>query len=69
MIKKLNKKLVKGETGHLTDAMIELYSDHETEGDRELIQATKKETFSGLLPERRKMLIFNKEAFAEAACG
>ena len=69
MIKKLNKKLVKGETGHLTDAMIDLYSDHETEGDRELIQVTKKETFSGLLPERRKMLMFNNEAITEAACG
>jgi integrase len=69
MIKKLNKKLVKGETGHLTDAMIDLYSDHETEGDKELIQATKKETFSGLLPDRRKMLVFNQENVVEAACG
>jgi len=67
MIKKLNKKLVKGETGHLTDAMLDLYSDHETEGDKELIQAKKKETFSGLLPERGKLLSFNDNRQIQAA--
>jgi integrase len=51
MIKKLNKKLLKGETGHKTDSMLALYSDHETDGDRETIQVTKKEIFAGLLPE------------------
>jgi len=51
MIKKLNKKLVKSETGHKTDSMLEHYSDHETEGDREMIQVTKKEIFAGLLPQ------------------
>ena len=68
MIRKLDKKLLKGETGHLTDIMINLYSDHEIEGDRELIQITKKETFAGLIPERSKMLVFNKEPLALAAC-
>jgi len=51
MLKKLNKKLVKGETGHKTDSMLYHYSDHETVGDRETIQITKKEIFAGLLPE------------------
>ena len=51
MVNKLDKKLLKSQTGHLTDDMIELYSDHETVGDRELIQAKKRETFAGLLPE------------------
>jgi len=61
MVGKLDKKLLKGETGHLTDIMIDRYSDHETVGDREIIQATKKETFAGLLPEKNKMLVFKKE--------
>jgi len=60
MIKKLDKKLLKGETGHKTDIMLSLYSDHETEGDRETIQTTKKETFAGLLPERPKLVTFKK---------
>jgi len=67
MIKKLNKKLVKGETGHLTDAMLDLYSDHETEGDRALIQATKKETFAGLLPQNTLLLENKGEHKTEAA--
>jgi hypothetical protein len=67
MIKKLNKKLVKSETGHLTDAMLDLYSDHETEGDRELIQEKKKETFSGLLPERGNLLTFNQDQQIQVA--
>jgi integrase len=39
MVKKLEKKLLKSQTGHKTDEMIDLYSDHETVGDREIIQA------------------------------
>jgi len=57
MIKKLNKKLLKGETGHKTDSMLEHYSDHETDGDREIIQVTKKEIFAGLLPENEDTTI------------
>ena len=60
MLKKLDKKLVKGETGHKTDEMLALYSDHETVGDRELIQSTKKETFAGLLPESPNLVTFKK---------
>jgi len=69
MIRKLDKKLLKGETGHLTDIMLNLYGDHETEGDRELIQSSKLETFAGLLPDRSKMHVFNKTPQAIAACG
>ena len=58
MVKKLEKKLLKSQTGHLTDDMIELYSDHETVGDRELIQAKQRETFAGLLPDYSNTLEF-----------
>ena len=50
MVRLLDKKLLKSQTGHKTDDMIELYSDHEIVGDRELIQAKQKEAFAGLLP-------------------
>ena len=66
MIRKLDKKLLKSQTGHLTDEMLAHYGDHETEGDRELIQAMGRETFAGLIPERPKMLVFKKEHFAVA---
>jgi len=61
MVKKLNKKLVKSETGIKTDKILYHYGDHETEGERELIQATKIETFAGLLPD------FTETKQAEAA--
>jgi integrase len=67
MIKKLDKKLLKGETGHKTDAMINLYSNHETEGDREIIQTVKKETFAGLLPERANVIADRKKPLMIAA--
>jgi len=51
MVRKLDKKLLKGQTGHLTDIMIDRYSDHDIVGDREIIQATEREAFAGLLPE------------------
>jgi len=69
MIKKLDKKLLKGETGHKTDIMLALYSDHETEGDREKIQQTKRETFASLLPERPKLVTFKKMGNKIACCG
>jgi len=68
MIRKLDKKLLKSQTGHRTDEMLAHYSDHETEGDRELIQLKSKETFAGLLPEKTNMLVFKKEVCVEAAC-
>jgi hypothetical protein len=48
--------------------MLAHYGDHETDGDRELIQATEREAFAGLLPECSKMLIFKKENPPIAAC-
>jgi integrase len=56
MVKKLDRKLLKSQTGHKTDEMIELYSNHETVGDREIIQATQRETFAGLLPQKVLLL-------------
>jgi integrase len=69
MIKKLDRKLLKGQTGHLTDEMLAHYSDHETEGDREIIRATQREIFAGLIPERPKKLVFKKEPEMILACG
>jgi integrase len=51
LIGKLDKKLLKSQTGHLTDEMLAHYGDHETARDREIIQATEREVFAGLLPE------------------
>jgi integrase len=50
---KLEKKLLKSQTGHLTDAMLSHYGEHRTEGDREIIQATAVNTFGKLLPDLR----------------
>jgi len=61
MIKKLDKKLLKSQTGHLTDEMLYHYGDHETDGEREIIKATEREIFAGLLPERPKVLVFKNE--------
>jgi integrase len=69
MTGKLDKKLLKSQTGHKTDVMLALYGDHETEGDRELIQIKSRETFAGLLPERSKQLMFKNESQALEACG
>jgi integrase len=52
MISKLDKKLLKSQTGHKTDVMLTHYGDHRTDRDREIIQATERETFAGLLPEQ-----------------
>ena len=59
MAKKLDKKLLKSQTGHLTDDMINLYCDHETVGDRELIQEKQRETFAGLIPEPTFLLEYD----------
>jgi len=69
MIRKLDKKLLKSQTGHKTDIMLAHYADHCIEGDKELIQATERETFSGLLPERTKLVVFKNEPDMEAICG
>ena len=67
MVRKLEKKLLKSQTGHKTDDMIDLYSDHETVGDRELIQAKQRETFAGLIPEQVLQLEYKGEANTTAA--
>ena len=67
MAGKLDKKLIKGETGHKTDIMFNHYADHEINGERELIQTTKKATFGELLPEQSKILIDKKERFIKVA--
>ena len=61
MIRKLDKKLLKSQTGHKTDVMLAHYGNHETEGDRAIIQATEREAFAGLLPERTKLAVFKKD--------
>ena len=38
MIGRLEKKLLKSQTGHLTDVMLTRYGDHQIEGDRERIR-------------------------------
>ena len=65
MIKKLDKKLLKSQTGHKTDIMLAHYGDHETEGDREIIQKTKIETFSRIIPERSNIVIFKKQPISD----
>jgi integrase len=50
---KLEKKLLKSQTGHLTDAMLFHYGEHRTEGDRQTIQAMAIDTFGKLLPVLR----------------
>jgi integrase len=47
---KLEKKLLKSQTGHLTDSMLAHYGEHQTESDRKTIQAMAVKTFGGLLP-------------------
>jgi len=47
---KLEKKLLKSQTGHLTDEMLEHYGEHQTESDRKTIQATTVKTFRGIIP-------------------
>ena len=50
MINKLEKKLLKSQTGHKTDAMLNLYGAHWTEGDREKIRQAQQEVFGALVP-------------------
>jgi len=66
MIKKLDKKLLKTQTGHKTDVMLSHYADHETVGDREIIQATQRETFSEIIPQKN-LLLENKPVRKKSA--
>ena len=69
MVKRLDKKLLKSQTGHRTDEMLEYYSNHETDGDRELIQKQEKEAFAGLLPENTSRFVIKREPLKLVACG
>jgi integrase len=69
MIRKLDKKLLKSQTGHKTDIMLEHYGDHTIEGDRELIQTTQKETFAGLLPMLPEFKICKQRYNTNTICG
>jgi integrase len=46
----LEKKLLKRETGHKTDIMLDHYSDHVIEGERQKIQQAQINVFGALLP-------------------
>jgi len=67
MVRKLDKKLLKSQTGHKTDIMLARYSDHELTGDKELIQAAERETFAGLLPQRVLLLEYKGNQKTAAA--
>jgi len=67
MIRKLDKKLLKSQTGHKTDVMLAHYADHCIEGDRELIQAKEREAFAEILPEKLLQLEYKKNAKTTAA--
>jgi integrase len=67
MIGKLDKKLLKSQTGHKTDVMLAHYADHCIEGDRELIQAKEREVFAGLLPKKVLLLEYKPEIKTVAA--
>ena len=47
---KLEKKLLKSQTGHLTDEQLDHYGEHLRDGDKELIQTAQREIFGGLIP-------------------
>jgi integrase len=67
MIGKLDKKLLKSQTGHKTDVMLAHYADHCIEGDRELIKTKEREAFAGILPENALLLEFKKETVTAVA--
>jgi integrase len=67
MVRKLDKKLLKTQTGHKTDCMLSHYADHELIGDKELIQAAALETFAGLLPQEVLLLEYKEELKTAAA--
>jgi integrase len=51
MRERIDEKLLRSQTGHKTLAMLDHYSNHSKEGDRERIQAAQVAVFGGLLPE------------------
>jgi integrase len=47
---KLNRKLLKSQTGHKTDPMLDHYGDHLLAGDQEKIRQAQREVFGELIP-------------------
>jgi len=56
MINRLERKLLKSQTGHKTDIMLSLYGEHTIEGDRDKIRQAQREVFGGLVPAGVKIL-------------
>jgi integrase len=48
---KLDKKLLKTQTGHKTEPMLDHYGDHLLAGDREKIRQAQQEVFGALMPQ------------------
>ncbi|MDR0585069.1 MAG: site-specific integrase [Treponema sp.] len=48
---RIDEKLLQRQTGHKTLLMLDCYSDHVLDGDRERIQAAQRETFGALIGE------------------
>jgi integrase len=53
---RINEKLLRTQTGHKTAAMLDHYSDHMLDGDRERIQQAQRETFGALIGESMSCL-------------
>jgi integrase len=51
MRERVNEKLLKSQTGHKTNVMLDLYSGHTIAGDRERIRTAQVAAFGGLLPD------------------
>jgi integrase len=68
MIRLLDKKLLKSQTGHKTDCMVSLYADHEIEGDKEIIHAKEREVFARLIPSQKNVIAAKKLPLAIADC-
>jgi integrase len=47
---RLNNKLLKSQTGHKTDAMLDWYAEHRIAGDREKVRQAQREVFGALVP-------------------
>jgi integrase len=47
---KLNDKLLKSQTGHKTDIMLDRYAEHWIVGDREKVRQAQREVFGALVP-------------------
>jgi hypothetical protein len=51
MMDKVERKLLKKQTGHKTDVMLRRYGEHLVAGDRERVRNAQVEAFGGLVGE------------------